>query len=115
MTNDKKLNKDLQHLAENIRATRQLELDHSSYGFVPHFKKKLNFVDYFAQIAENKSVNWKSVWNYMAYVNGIYAAVQNDVQGVPGNIVFCEKAAMIFNLLQRGQVNSLEKIGLLCF
>lgn len=61
---DKLTNKETQELAESIRAKRQLEIQNTEYGFVPHFKKKANFVEYFEKISkqrEDKANSWKSV------------------------------------------------------
>ncbi|MCH7753688.1 phage integrase SAM-like domain-containing protein [candidate division KSB1 bacterium] len=49
-------------LAQNIQAKRQLEIQHSEHGFVPHFKKRANFVDYFARIARGKPRD-ETAWN----------------------------------------------------
>ncbi len=44
LTKDKTASKETLKLAQNIQAKRQLEIQHSEHGFVPHFKKKANFV-----------------------------------------------------------------------
>jgi integrase len=54
LTKDKATNKETLKLAESIRAKRQLEIQNSEYGFVPHFKKKANFVDYFAKLTSTR-------------------------------------------------------------
>jgi integrase len=48
-------NKEVLRLADNIRAKRELEIQHSEHGFIPSFKKRLNFVDYFEKQAKSKS------------------------------------------------------------
>lgn len=60
LTKDKANNKEILRLAENIRIKRDLEIQHSEHGFIPAFKKRLNFVDYFEQQAKTKSVNEKT-------------------------------------------------------
>jgi|WetSurMetagenome_2_1015567.scaffolds.fasta_scaffold06003_6 integrase len=49
LTKDRQQNKELKELAESIRAKRQLEMQSNSYGVSPHFKKKVNFLEYFRQ------------------------------------------------------------------
>jgi integrase len=62
LTKDKTTSKETFQLAESIRAKRQLEIQHSEHGFIPHFKKKANFVDYFERIAVNKPSDHRA-WN----------------------------------------------------
>jgi hypothetical protein len=62
LTKDRLNNKEVMRLAENIRIKRDLEIQHSEHGFIPAFKKRLNFVDYFEQQAKSKSVNEKTWW-----------------------------------------------------
>lgn len=47
--------KEKRQLAENIRAKRELELNNCEHGFIPHFKKKANYVEYFRKLAEEKN------------------------------------------------------------
>jgi len=61
---DKLTNKDTLQLAENVRSKRQLEIQNNEYGFVPHFKKKANFVEYFVKLTKNRQQRagtWRSV------------------------------------------------------
>ena len=68
---DRKGNKETLQLAENIRAKRQLEIQSLSYGAVPQFKRRANFVAYFAQLAEKKNKNWGQALKYLnAYTSG---------------------------------------------
>jgi integrase len=53
-------NKEVLRLADNIRAKRELEIQHSEHGFIPSFKKRLNFVDYFEKQAKSKSPSEKA-------------------------------------------------------
>jgi site-specific recombinase XerD len=53
-------NKEFLRLADSIRAKRELEVQHSEHGFIPAFKKRLNFVDYFEKQAKGKSVGEKA-------------------------------------------------------
>lgn len=43
----RKKNKETLLLAESIRSKKELEVNHSGHGFVPSFKKKTNFLEYF--------------------------------------------------------------------
>jgi len=62
LTKDKTASKETFKLAQNIQAKRQVEIQHSEHGFVPHFKKKANFVDYFERLAQGKSKD-ETAWN----------------------------------------------------
>ena len=62
LTKDKTTSKETLKLAENIQAKRQLEIQHSEHGFVPHCKKKANFVDYVEKLAQGKSKD-ETAWN----------------------------------------------------
>ena len=62
LTKDRTASKETLKLAQNIQAKRQVEIQHSEHGFVPHFKKKANFVDYFARIAQGKPKD-ETAWN----------------------------------------------------
>jgi len=62
LTKDKTASKETLKLAQNIQAKRQVEIQHSEHGFVPHFKKKANFVDYFERLAQGKPKGEKA-WN----------------------------------------------------
>jgi integrase len=56
--NDKKHKKEL---AENIRAKRELEISCSEHGFVPSFKRRSNFVEYFrAMVSKKKNRSWRA-------------------------------------------------------
>ncbi len=68
LTKDKATSKETLKLAENIRAKKQIEIQNSEYGFVPHFKKKANFVDYFERIAQGKprdDTAWKNTLKHL--------------------------------------------------
>ncbi len=62
LTKDKAASKETLKLAESIQAKRQLEIQHSEHGFVPHFKKKANFIDYFERLAQGKPRD-ETAWN----------------------------------------------------
>ncbi len=62
LTKDKTTSKETLKLAQNIQAKRQVEIQHSEHGFVPHFKKKANFVDYFERLAQGKPED-ETAWN----------------------------------------------------
>ena len=55
-------NKATLKLAENIRAKRQLELEHESYGFVSETRRKDNFVEYFEKLVNERPPN-RSSWH----------------------------------------------------
>ena len=68
LTKDKTSSKETLKLAQNIQAKRQLEIQHSEHGFVPHFKKKANFVDYFQRLAQGKPKDesaWKNTLKHL--------------------------------------------------
>jgi len=71
---NKEQNKEIIKLAESIRAKRELEIQSSQYGFVPYFKKKINFVQYFEDIIKEKEkgkADWQNVLNYLkSFTNG---------------------------------------------
>ncbi|KPK91123.1 hypothetical protein AMJ80_07675, partial [bacterium SM23_31] len=69
-------NKETLRLAENIRAKRQLEIQNNEYGFIPSFKRNLNFVDYFKKIADNK----KHLRYYKATLNLLEQKVNGHVK-----------------------------------
>jgi len=62
LTKDKTASKGTLELAKAIQAKRLVEIQNSEYGFVPHFKKKANFVDYFERLVQGKPKD-ESPWN----------------------------------------------------
>ncbi len=84
LTKDKTASKETLKLAQNIQAKRQLEIQHSEHGFVPHFKKKASFVDYFARIAQGKpkaEKAWKNTLKHLqTFTSGRiqFSAVTDD-------------------------------------
>jgi len=84
LTKDKTASKETLKLAQNIQAKTQLEIQHSEHGFVPHFKKKANFVDYFERLAQGKPKD-ESAWtntlkHLQAFTSGRiqFSAVTDD-------------------------------------
>ncbi len=62
-------------LAESIRAKRELELIHHDHGFIPSFKKKANYVDYFKKLVQSKPPTekaWKNTLNYLERFTSSY-------------------------------------------
>jgi len=59
--NDKLQNKEIQRLAESIRAKKEIELRSASYGFTPEHKSKVNFVDYMTKVSETKNFAGKKL------------------------------------------------------
>jgi len=73
LTKDKTASKETLKLAQNIQAKRQLEIQYSEHGFVPHFKKKANFVDYFEELARAKPKEqntWSSTLRHLRAFTG---------------------------------------------
>lgn len=68
LTKDRTHNKQTLKLAESIRAKRELELQNSEHGFVPHFKRKANFVEYFERLALGKPENEKAWGNALKHL-----------------------------------------------
>jgi integrase len=54
LTVNRQSNKETRELAENIRAKRQLEIQSGAHGFAPDFKKKVDFLEYFKKVFEDK-------------------------------------------------------------
>jgi len=54
LTKDRQANKEALTLAESIKAKRILEIQNSEHGFIPAFKKKANFIEYFERKAVEK-------------------------------------------------------------
>jgi len=60
-SNDKLQNKEIQRLAESIRAKKEIELRSSCYGFTPEHKSKVNLIDYMNNLAETKNFAGKKL------------------------------------------------------
>jgi integrase len=58
---DKQHNKEVKVLAENIRAQRQIDIQKSTFGFIPSTKSKYDFIEYFSDIVRSK---YSSLGNY---------------------------------------------------
>ncbi|MBN2011942.1 site-specific integrase [candidate division KSB1 bacterium] len=54
LTGDREANKEVLKLAESIRAKKQLEIQNSAHGFIPQFKNKANFIEYFEKLVSEK-------------------------------------------------------------
>ena len=50
-------NKETLALAEKIKTNRELEMQASEHGFVPSFKRRSNFLDYFERLVPRHSGN----------------------------------------------------------
>ena len=84
LTKDKKERKEKGKREKNRKDKTQLEIQHSEHGFVPHFKKKANFVDYFERLAQGKPKD-ESAWtntlkHLQAFTSGRiqFSAVTDD-------------------------------------
>ncbi|MCC5906012.1 MAG: site-specific integrase [Balneolaceae bacterium] len=53
LTGNRAKDKEIRQLAESIKAKRQLEIANNAHGFVPAFKQKADFVDYFQKVVES--------------------------------------------------------------
>jgi len=68
---DKDEKKQKLKLADSIRARRELELNNSEYGFIPTFKRKQNFVEYFRKItAEKNDKAWRHTLLHLTNYTG---------------------------------------------
>ena len=69
LTKDKENNKEVLKLANKIRATKELEYQNYQHGFIPAYKTKINFVEYFQKITEERdrrnSKVYKNTLNYL--------------------------------------------------
>lgn len=54
---DRQSNKETLKLAENIRAKRQLAIQGGTYGFVPEFKKRTDYLEYFETLTQKRKEN----------------------------------------------------------
>ena len=66
-------NKETLQLAESIRAKRQLELQSQQHGFVAPFKRKADFVRFFADLAATKGEKdsaWRNTLQYLRRFTG---------------------------------------------
>jgi integrase len=54
---ERQSNKETEKLAENIRAKRQLEIQNGIHGFVPEFKKHIDYLDYFESIVKKRKAS----------------------------------------------------------
>ena len=73
---DKQHNKDTLHLAESIKAKRELEIKNGLYGFTNEFKQSTNFIDYFRSQMEKRKQsmgnygNWDSTLKHLVKFAG---------------------------------------------
>lgn len=87
---DKQNNKDTLHLAESIKAKRELEIKNGLYGFANDFKQSTNFIDYFKDQTEKRlqSVgnhgNWDSTLKHLIKFAGTKVSFREIDQN------FCE-------------------------
>lgn len=75
LTRNKSANKETLALANNIMAKRQLEINSSTHGFTPAFKKKYDFVQYFYEsMPENDRL-------YKKRYHSAYSHIQKYTKG----------------------------------
>jgi integrase/recombinase XerD len=73
---DKHNNKETLHLAESIKAKRELEIKNGLYGFASEFKQSANFIDYFKDQMEKRKQslgnygNWSSTLKHLTKFAG---------------------------------------------
>lgn len=66
ISKNREKNKQVRRLAEDICSKRQLELSGNNYQITPHFKSKVNFIEYFETVAANgKHRNWTSTLHHL--------------------------------------------------
>lgn len=74
LTGDRQNDKEVRQLAESVKAKRQLEIQNNAHGFVPKFKRKANFVEYFRKYAkkfkDKGNDTYQSVLNYVIELGG---------------------------------------------
>jgi len=72
LTKERLSSKETLLLARSIAAQRQLEIQNSEHGFIPQFKKKANFVQYFERLTSDKPHrSWKSTLKILReFTNG---------------------------------------------
>ena len=64
LTKDRESNRETIRLAESIAAKRQLEIQNAVHGFIPLFKRKANFIEYFENLTNGRTSdkqNWQCV------------------------------------------------------
>jgi integrase len=89
-TIDKQHNKDTLHLAESIKAKRELEIKNGIYGFTNEFKQTTNFIDYFTALMEKRKDsdgnygNWDSSLKHLKKFAGTKVSFKEIDQ------TFCE-------------------------
>ena len=87
---DKQNNKDTLHLAESIKAKRELEIKNGLYGFTNEFKQSTNFIDYFKDQTEKRLQssgnygNWDSTLKHLIKFAGTKVSFREIDQN------FCE-------------------------
>ena len=87
---DKQHNKDTLHLAESIKAKRELEIKNGLYGFTSGFKQNTNFIEYFKDLTEKRLQsdgnygNWKSTLKHLTQFAGTKVSFREIDQ------TFCE-------------------------
>jgi hypothetical protein len=87
---DKQHNKDTLHLAESIKAKRELEIKNGIYGFTNEFKQTTNFIDYFTALMEKRKDsdgnygNWDSSLKHLKKFAGTKVSFKEIDQ------TFCE-------------------------
>lgn len=70
LSKNKETNKENLKLAQSIWSKREIEINHSEHGFIPAFKRKINYVKYFESLIkgrtspENWSVTLSHIKNY---------------------------------------------------
>jgi len=70
LTKNRESNKEVMRLAEDIRSKRQLELSASNYQITPHFKSKVNYIEYFTNMSKGNIRGWKSTLIHLRNFSG---------------------------------------------
>jgi integrase len=77
LTDDRQANKESLKLAESIKAKMIIDLQNSEHGFIPAFKKKANFIDYFEKKAKERSAAKKDAGRFYAIDGTYYCALKH--------------------------------------
>ncbi len=86
LTKDRQANKESLKLAESIKAKRIIEIQNSEHGFIPAFKKKANFIDYFEKKAKERSAAKKNAGRYYS-VDATYFSTLKHLKDYTGNSI----------------------------
>lgn len=64
---DKNYNKDTLNLAENVRTSRQLEVNQKQFGFLSAFKQNTTLIDYYIEQGRKRKGSNRDIWQSSFY------------------------------------------------